>query len=84
MLKPELLHLLDHLDQESKVEELGIISNGLPMDRKRKRRLSDFPKFKKIKTSLDRADAETNDAIRSKGAFGIEVYQIFKELTMSP
>ena len=33
------------------------------------RRLSDFPKLKKIKISLDGADAETNDAIRSKGAF---------------
>jgi len=32
-------------------------------------RLSDFPKLKKIKISLDGADAETNDAIRSKGAF---------------
>jgi MoaA/NifB/PqqE/SkfB family radical SAM enzyme len=43
------------------------------MDRERKRRLSDFPKLKKIKISLDGADAETNDAIRSKGAFGREV-----------
>jgi radical SAM protein with 4Fe4S-binding SPASM domain len=33
------------------------------------RRLSDFPKLKKIKISLDGADEETNDAIRSKGAF---------------
>ena len=39
------------------------------MDRERMRRLSDFPKLKKIKISLDGADAETNDAIRSKGAF---------------
>jgi radical SAM protein with 4Fe4S-binding SPASM domain len=69
LLKPELFHLLDHLDQQSKVEELGIITNGLLMDRERMRRLSDFPKLKKIKISLDGADAETNDAIRSKGAF---------------
>jgi radical SAM protein with 4Fe4S-binding SPASM domain len=33
------------------------------------RRLSDFPKLKKIKISLDGADAQTNDAIRSKGVF---------------
>ena len=69
LLKPELFHLLDHLDQQSVVEELGIITNGLLMDRERMRRLSDFPKLKKIKISLDGADAETNDAIRSKGAF---------------
>ena len=84
LLKPELFYLLDHLDQQSMVEELGIINNGLPMDRERRRRLSDFPKLKKIKISLDGADAETNDAIHSKGAFGREDYQIFKELTMSP
>jgi len=69
LLKPELFHLLDHLDQQSKVEELGIITNGLLIDRERMRRLSDFSKLKKIKISLDGADAETNDAIRSEGAF---------------
>jgi radical SAM protein with 4Fe4S-binding SPASM domain len=69
LLRPELFQLLDHLDQQSKVEELGIITNGLLIDRERVRRLSDFPKLKKIKISLDGADAETNDAIRSKGAF---------------
>jgi radical SAM protein with 4Fe4S-binding SPASM domain len=69
LLKPELFHLLDHLDQQSKVEELGIITNGLLVDREGMRRLSVFPKLKKIKISLDGADEETNDAIRSKGAF---------------
>ncbi|OGP87667.1 MAG: hypothetical protein A2157_01940 [Deltaproteobacteria bacterium RBG_16_47_11] len=69
LLRPELFHLLDHLDQQSEVEELGIITNGLLMDRERMIKLSDFPKLKKIKISLDGADAETNDAIRSKGAF---------------
>jgi len=69
LLKPELFDLLGHLDQQSEVKELGIITNGLLMDRERMRRLSDFSKLKKIKISLDGADAETNDAIRSKGAF---------------
>lgn len=69
LLKPELLPLLDHLDRQSVVEELGIITNGLLVDRERMRRLSDFPKLKKIKISLDGADAQTNDALRSKGAF---------------
>jgi radical SAM protein with 4Fe4S-binding SPASM domain len=69
LLRPELFYLLDHLDQHSVVEELGIITNGLLMDRERMRRLSDFPKLKEIKISLDGVDAETNDAIRSKGAF---------------
>ncbi len=69
MLRPELFRLLDHLDQQSAVNELGIITNGLLMDREKMRRLSDFSKLKKIKISLDGANAETNDAIRSKGVF---------------
>ncbi len=69
LLRPELFHLLDHLDQQSEVEELGIITNGLLMNRETMRRLSYFSKLKKLKISLDGADAETNDAIRSKGAF---------------
>ena len=69
LLKPELFPLLNHLNQQSMVEELGIITNGLPIDREMMRRLSDFPKLKKIKISLDGADAETNDSIRQQGTF---------------
>ena len=69
LLKPELFPLLNHLDQHSMVEELGIITNGLPIDREMMRRLSDFPKLKKIKISLDGGDAETNDSIRQKETF---------------
>jgi radical SAM protein with 4Fe4S-binding SPASM domain len=69
LLRPELFHLLDHLDQQPAVDELGIITNGLLMDREKMRRLSDFPRLKKIKISLDGADAGTNDAIRSEGSF---------------
>jgi radical SAM protein with 4Fe4S-binding SPASM domain len=69
LLKSDLFLLLDHLDQQQVVDELGIITNGLLLDREMMRRLSVFPKLKKIKISLDGADAETNDAIRSKGVF---------------
>ena len=69
LLKPDLLPLLTHLDRHSKVEELGIITNGLTIDQEIMRRLSGFSKLKKIKISLDGGDAETNDSIRQKGAF---------------
>jgi radical SAM protein with 4Fe4S-binding SPASM domain len=69
LLKPDLFHLLNDLDQQSTVEELGIITNGLLMDREMIRRLSGFSKLKKIKISLDGGDTETNDSIRSKGSF---------------
>ena len=69
LLKPELFLLLDDLDQESIVDELGIITNGLLIDREIMRRLSGFSKLRKIKVSLDGGDAETNDSIRQKGTF---------------
>ena len=69
LLKPELFPLLNDLDQQSMVEELGIITNGLLIDRDLTERLSEFSKLKKIKVSLDGADIETNDSIRQKGTF---------------
>jgi radical SAM protein with 4Fe4S-binding SPASM domain len=69
LLKPELFALLNHLNQQSMVEELGIITNGLPVDREMMKRLSGFSKLKKVKISLDGGDAETNDSIRQKETF---------------
>jgi radical SAM protein with 4Fe4S-binding SPASM domain len=69
LLKPELFPLLSDLDQQSMVEELGIITNGLPIDQEMIRKLSSFSKLKKIKISMDGTDAETNDSIRLKGTF---------------
>ena len=69
LLKPDLFPLLAHLDQNPIVEELGIITNGLTVDRETMKRLSGFSKLEKIKISLDGADAETNDSIRRRGAF---------------
>jgi len=69
LLKDELLSLLNVLDRQPIVEELGIITNGLLIDRELMGRLSAFPKLKKIKISLDGADAETNDSIRQERTF---------------
>jgi radical SAM protein with 4Fe4S-binding SPASM domain len=78
LLKPELFPLLQELDQQPIVEELGIITNGLLIDEEMMRRLSEFPKLKKIKISLDGADAEVNDSIRSRGTFD----QVIKNLLL--
>ena len=69
LLKPELFPLLNYLDRSPLVEELGIITNGLSFDQEWVERLSSFSKLKKIKISLDGADAETNDSIRQKRTF---------------
>lgn len=69
LLKLELFPLLNLLDQNPVVEELGIITNGLLFDQKVVERLSPLPKLRKIKISLDGANAEVNDSIRGKGVF---------------
>jgi radical SAM protein with 4Fe4S-binding SPASM domain len=69
LLKPEIFLLLEELDRKPNVKELGIITNGLFFDDDIIKKLSPFPKLSKIKISLDGADAETNDSIRSKGSF---------------
>jgi len=69
LLKPELFDLLNYLNQNPVVEELGIITNGLLFNRDVVKRLSQFSKLRKIKISLDGADAETNDSIRGEGNF---------------
>ena len=69
LLKEELFSLLNYLDPKPEIEELGIITNGLLFSREVVERLSAFPKLKKIKISLDGADAEVHDSIRQKGVF---------------
>src|SRR4030043_696153 len=69
LLKPGLFPLLNDLDQQSVVKELGVITNGLLIDPEMMKRLSGFSKLKKIKISLDGGDAKTNDLIRQKGVF---------------
>jgi radical SAM protein with 4Fe4S-binding SPASM domain len=69
LLKPELFPLLAHLNRHPMVEELGIITNGLLLDREMVRKLLPFGKLRKIKISLDGGDAATNDSIRPLGTF---------------
>jgi radical SAM protein with 4Fe4S-binding SPASM domain len=69
LLKQELVPLLDYLGDSPWVEELGLITNGLHLNQEMIETLSTFPKLKKIKISLDGADAETNDIIRQSGVF---------------
>ncbi len=69
LLRPELFFLLDYLDQQPAVEEVGIITNGLPVSPELIRRLSGFSRLKKIKVSLDGADAQTHESIRPRWTF---------------
>lgn len=69
LFHPDLFPLLEYLDQNPLVDELGIITNGLLFSREAVEKLSSFPKLKKIKISLDGSDAETNDSIRGEKTF---------------
>lgn len=76
LLKPELFSLLKYLNPNPLIDELGIITNGLSFNQEVVNRLSTFSKLKKIKISLDGANAEMNDSIRSKGTF----YKVMQNL----
>jgi radical SAM protein with 4Fe4S-binding SPASM domain len=69
LLKEELFSLLSYLDPTPGIDELGLITNGLLFNPEVVKRLSAFSKLKKIKVSLDGADAEVHDSIRQKGVF---------------
>jgi radical SAM protein with 4Fe4S-binding SPASM domain len=69
LLKPELFLLCDYLDRQPAIEELGIITNGLPIHPEMVRRLSAVPKLKKIKVSLDGSDAQIHESIRPQWTF---------------
>ena len=69
LLKPELYSLLDHLDPQPEVEELGMITNGLLLNDEILDRLSAVRKFKTVKISLDGADARVHNHIRPAGNF---------------
>jgi MoaA/NifB/PqqE/SkfB family radical SAM enzyme len=69
LLKPELFPLLEYLDHLPEVEELGIITNGLLLNDEILDRLGALRKFKTVKISLDGADAQIHDRIRSTGNF---------------
>ncbi len=69
LLKPELFLLLDYLNSQSAIDELGIITNGLPINPEMIKRLSAFSKLKKMKISLEGGDARIHEAIRPRGTF---------------
>ena len=69
LLKPELFPLLGYLDQLPEVEELGLITNGVLLNDEILDRLAAVRRFKTVKISLDGADAQVHDRIRSPGNF---------------
>ena len=69
LLKQELFSLLEDLDQNPVVEELGIITNGLLFNQDVIKRLSKFSKLRKIKISLDGPSEQINDSIRQGRTF---------------
>jgi radical SAM protein with 4Fe4S-binding SPASM domain len=77
LLKPELFPLLEHLDHQPEVEELGLITNSLLLNDETLDRLAAIRKFKTVKISLDGAAPPVHDRIRSAGNFERVVEKIF-------
>jgi len=68
-LKPELFPLLEYLDGQSQVKEIGIITNGTLLNKETLAKLKGIKKLNEIKLSLEAADEKINDSIRGKGTF---------------
>ncbi len=69
LLKPEAFLLLDYLNSQPAIDEIGIITNGLPINPETIKKLSAFSKFKKMKISLEGGDARIHEAIRPRETF---------------
>ncbi|OGP92542.1 MAG: hypothetical protein A2156_08700 [Deltaproteobacteria bacterium RBG_16_48_10] len=69
LLKPELFYLLDYLNLQSEIDEMGIITNGLLINPEMIEKLSAFSKLKKMKISLEGPDAQVHESIRPRGTF---------------
>ncbi len=69
LLKGELIPLLAYLDEKPMVEELGIITNGLLLNQEFLDEAGRISKLKKIRISLDGAEAKTHNSIRQTGSF---------------
>jgi radical SAM protein with 4Fe4S-binding SPASM domain len=69
LLKPELFPLLEHLDRQPEVEELGLITNSLLLNDEILDHLAAVRKFKTVKISLDGPGPAVHDRIRSAGNF---------------
>ncbi len=68
-LKPELFPLLEYLDSQKQVKEIGIITNGMLLNRESLARLKGIRKVNEIKLSLEASEEKLNDSIRGRGSF---------------
>ncbi|MEW6609226.1 MAG: radical SAM protein [bacterium] len=69
LLKKEIFLLLEYLDHSPLVKETNIITNATLMGEDVLKRLTEFPKLKRIKVSLEGLKEQSCDAIRGNGVF---------------
>lgn len=68
-LKKELFPLIEYLEQDESIWRIGILTNGVLINREIIDRLQTLNKLYYIQISLDGASEKTNDFIRGKGSF---------------
>jgi len=69
LLRPDIFDIFDHLDDIGNIKEYNIITNAIPLNEKKIKRLETCIKLRQIKISLECSDSELNDKIRGKGSF---------------
>jgi radical SAM protein with 4Fe4S-binding SPASM domain len=82
-LRKDLFDILETLETFPQIREYNIITNALPLDRKKAERLETFRHLKQLKISLECSDSELNDSIRGRGSFRkiLQNLELLKELS---
>jgi radical SAM protein with 4Fe4S-binding SPASM domain len=82
-LRKDLFDILEALEAHSQIREYNIITNALPLDRRKAERLETFRKLRQLKISLECSDSELNDSIRGRGSFRkiLKNLDLLKELS---
>ncbi|HEX7320878.1 MAG TPA: radical SAM protein [bacterium] len=69
LLRPDIFDIFDQLDDTVNFKEYNIITNAIPLNEKKIKRLETCTKLRQVKISLECSDSELNDKIRGKGSF---------------
>lgn len=68
-LSPNVFTLLTFLENDDRIKELAVLTNGTCTTDEHVEKLQRYEKLSEIQVSLDGATEETHDAVRGKGSF---------------
>lgn len=81
--RKDLFDIINYLEGVNNVDEISIITNGIALAPHLIEQTNKFSKLKKIKISIEAADAAYNDYIRGRGSFDkiIKNFELLREIS---